>query len=86
RAEALTAPEAAARHLEEAVGLLTDPAERAEAVLELCNAHVLRQGDCVESVMRPLRGAAWRLGEQAELDCPDPDVRLRLRAVAHPGV
>ncbi|WSY10494.1 LuxR C-terminal-related transcriptional regulator [Embleya sp. NBC_00896] len=86
RAEVLTAPEAAARHLEEALRLLTDPTERAEAVLELCYAHALRQGDCVESVMRPPHDAASRLGELAEQDCPDPDVRLRLRAVAHPRV
>ncbi|WSY37766.1 LuxR C-terminal-related transcriptional regulator [Embleya sp. NBC_00888] len=85
RAEVPTAPEAAARHLEEALRLLTDPAERAEAVLELCHAHVLRQGDCVESVMRPARSTASRLGELAEQDCPDPDVRLRLRAVVHQG-
>ncbi|MFE5332652.1 LuxR C-terminal-related transcriptional regulator [Embleya sp. NPDC056575] len=85
RAEVPTAPEAAARHLEEALRLLTDPGERAEAVLQLCHAQVLRQGDSVEAVMRPARDAAARLGELAERDCPDPDVRLRLRAIAHLG-
>ncbi|MEU0936871.1 LuxR C-terminal-related transcriptional regulator [Embleya sp. NPDC005971] len=83
RAEVPTAPEAAGRHLEEALRLLTDPVERAEAILELCHAQVLREGDCVESVMRPTHGAASRLGELAAQDCLDPDLRLRLRAVMH---
>ncbi|GAB2711135.1 hypothetical protein GCM10010442_33880 [Kitasatospora kifunensis] len=83
RSEALHAPRAAARHLDEAISLLIRPEERAEAVLELWYAQMVQHGAFAESVLRLPSGLPPRHRELLDAaDTTDTDLRTRIRALA----
>ncbi|MFJ2960093.1 AAA family ATPase [Streptomyces sp. NPDC087270] len=82
RAEALFAPAAADRHLDEAVRLFSDPALQAGAIVERAHARVLRPGSA-ESALRPSRTVLAHVDHKAFAELGDSELRLSVQSLTH---